>query len=63
MAGISPEGEKSRRAVRWISVQLQENPKQKLWPLIEAAITRYDLNPSESEMLLQFYRDNKDRNH
>ena len=62
MAGLMPEGEGIRKAVRWISAMLQDNPDLTLWKLEEEAITRFDLNPMDAEKLLQFYRDNKNIN-
>jgi len=56
MTTILPKGEKTRRAVRWISEQLKEDSHKPLWPLINEAITRFDLNPFESEALIQFYK-------
>ncbi len=59
MSTVLPKGEKARRAVKWISDRLKDDPNQNLWPLINEAITRFDLNPLESELLIQFYRKNK----
>ncbi len=59
MPDIMPKGEKSRRAVQWISASLQNNSGMSLWKLVEEAINRFDLNPIEAEMLMQFYRENK----
>ncbi len=51
-----PEGEEVRRAIKWISEQLQADPQQKLWPLINEATTRFDLNPRDAEFLIHFYQ-------
>jgi len=59
MPDVMPKGEKNRRAVKWISACLQNNPELSLWKLVEEAISRFDLNPMEAEMLMQFYRENK----
>jgi len=56
MSSIMPEGEELRRAVKWISQQVQEDAAAKLWPLIHAAISRFDLNPRDAEFLIQFYQ-------
>ncbi|RMF15456.1 MAG: hypothetical protein D6761_07810 [Candidatus Dadabacteria bacterium] len=53
---ILPEGESMRRAVRWISERLKEQPDQALMPLINEATMQYDLSPVEAEQLLMFYR-------
>ncbi len=59
MSDAMPKGDNSRRAVKWISANLEENSGQDKWKLIEEAITKFDLNPMESELLMQFYRSNK----
>lgn len=51
-----PHGERSRRAVRWISDSLQDSDSADLKKLINEAIFRFDLNPKESEDLIQFYK-------
>jgi hypothetical protein len=53
-----PEGEELHRAVKWISQQLQAEPEQKLWPLINEATTKFDLNPRDAEYLIHFYQKN-----
>jgi hypothetical protein len=50
-----PEGEDLRRAVKWISAGLQDDPNQKIMPLIEQAIFKYDLAPKDAEFLINFY--------
>lgn len=60
MASVMPEGDALRQAVKWISQQLLDQPEQKLWPLINNAISRFDLNPRDAEYLIHFYQ--KDQN-
>ena len=59
MPTVMPKGEGNRRAVQWISASLQNNPEKSLCKLVEEAINRFDLNPMEAEMLMQFYKENK----
>lgn len=59
MSTILPESEKIRRAVRWISDQLNENPGSRPLKWIEPAAIRFDLNPQETDFLIQFYRNTK----
>jgi hypothetical protein len=61
MANILPEGEDLRRAVKWISGHLQEDPDQPVQPLIQQAIFKFDLSPKDSEFLIMFFRERKDR--
>ncbi len=54
-----PEGEDLRRAVRWVSDALQDNPGQAIQPLLEAAIFKFDLSPKDAEFLLRFFSKRK----
>ena len=56
MSDLLPEGENARRAVRWISEQLREQPEQSLKALLDQAMLRFDLTPAQCERLVQFYR-------
>jgi hypothetical protein len=56
MHDLLPEGEELRRAVKWISASLQENPGQPVQPLVQEAIFRFDLSPRDAEFLIGFYR-------
>jgi len=54
---IQPQGESLRRAVRFVSEKLQEDPDRALPPLVTEATLKFDLNPSQGEYLTRFYRD------
>ncbi len=54
-----PEGEDLRRAVKWISEGLREDPDKKLFRLVEEAIFRFDLSPKDGEFLMNFFRSHK----
>lgn len=56
MHDLLPEGEELRRAVKWISGHLQENPGLPVQPLVQEAIFRFDLSPRDAEFLVGFYR-------
>jgi hypothetical protein len=51
-----PEGENLRRAVRWISQGLQEEPEKKLLHLVDQAVFRFDLTPKDAEYLINFFK-------
>ncbi len=51
-----PEGEQLRRAVKWISSSLQDDPDQRIFPLIEKAVFKFDLSPKDAEFLLRMYK-------
>lgn len=59
MSGLLPDGEELRKAVKWVSVELQKNPVQALSPLVQKAIFTFDLSPKDGEFLIGFFR--KDR--
>lgn len=55
MSGLLPEGEDLRRAIKWISANLQENPDQKIGKLVQEATFKFDLSPKDADFLLEFY--------
>ena len=55
MSNIFPDGEDLRRAVKWISGNLQENPYQPVAPLIQEAVFKFDLSPRDADFLYRFY--------
>ena len=59
MNSVMPEGEAIRRAVRWISYELEEDPKRPVQKLVNEAVQRFDLSPKEAEFLIAFYRKSK----
>jgi len=60
MAQVMPKGEKVRKAVKWISENLRENPAQPLQRLINDAVLRFDLSHGDSELVIDFYRKEKE---
>lgn len=53
---LLPEGEALRNAIKWISEECKRQPDQKMSARINAACTRFDLQPNEGEFLLRFYQ-------
>lgn len=51
-AGILPQGEELRRALRWLSERRLEDPKAPRAKLLDEAALRFDLTPIEVEFLL-----------
>ncbi len=51
-----PEGEQLRRAVKWISSSLQDNPDQRVLSLVEQAVFKFDLSPKDAEFLIRMYK-------
>ncbi|MDD2541191.1 MAG: hypothetical protein PHH28_09135 [Desulfuromonadaceae bacterium] len=60
MHELLPDGEEIRRAVKWISSHLSENPDQRVQSLVQEAIFKFDLSPLEAEFLIGFYSRNKE---
>lgn len=56
MSGLLPEGEDLRRAVRWVSEHLQEDPAQPLGKIVQEAVFKFDLSPRDADFLINFYR-------
>ncbi|MBL0226870.1 MAG: hypothetical protein IPQ16_15290 [Geobacteraceae bacterium] len=56
MHDLLPEGEDLRRAVKWVSAQVQEHLDQPLHKIVQEAVFKFDLSPKDSEFLIRFYR-------
>lgn len=60
MHDLLPEGEDLRRAVKWVTDMLRENPGQPVQPLAREAVFRFDLSPKDAEFLIRLFRRTKD---
>lgn len=63
MSTIMPKEESLRKAVKWISAQLDEDPQLPLMKLVDDTALRFDLSPKDSRFLINFYQEgqnNKD---
>lgn len=59
MNPVMPEGEAIKKAIKWISGELQENFQKSIPILIDGAVLRFDLSPKEADFLTNFYRKGK----
>ena len=59
MATIMPEGDAIRKAVKWISDKLLDDPNKSVQKLINEAVMRFDLSPKDAVFLTDFYRKGK----
>lgn len=50
--GIPPRGQALRNAAFWIAVRREEEPQIPLIRLIDEAARRFDLSPSQEQLLL-----------
>ena len=55
MHDMFPDGEDLRRAVKWVSETLMDNPDQAVKPLVQEAIFKFDLSPRDADFLIDFY--------
>lgn len=55
MHDLLPEGEEMRRAVKWVSGNIQEKPERQVRLFVQEAIFRFNLSPKDAEFLLRFY--------
>ena len=56
MSTVMPQSEGLKRAVKWISAHLQDDPNRDVLQLTQEAILRFDLSPKDELFLLNFYR-------
>jgi hypothetical protein len=59
MRDLLPDGEDLRRAVRWVSGSLQENPDQPVQRLVQEAVFKFDLSPKDADFLIMFFSERK----
>lgn len=59
MSTVLPQSEALKRAVRWISLHLRDDPGQDLLQLTQEAILRFDLSPKDELFLINFYKQSK----
>jgi len=55
MHDLLPDGEEIRRAVKWVSAHLQEEPGRPVQPLVQKAIFKFDLSPRDADFLIGFF--------
>ncbi len=60
MPNILPEGEDLRRAVKWISGSLQDNPDIPVPRLVQEATFKFDLSPKDADFLIGFFKERKE---
>jgi hypothetical protein len=60
MHDVLPKGEDLRRAVTWVSCNIQENPGKPVQPYVQEAIFKFDLSPLDAEFLIGFFRKRKE---
>jgi len=56
MSTIIPDSISLKRAVKWISTHLQQQPDADKLQLLQEAVFRFNLSPKEEEFLYHFYK-------
>lgn len=59
MSTIIPEGENIQRAIKWVSINFEENENQPVQQLVQKAVFKFDLSPKDAEFLAGFFRNHK----
>ncbi len=60
MDDLLPEGEDLRRAVKWVSRNVQEHQDRPVRTIVQEAIFKFDLSPLDAEFLIGFFGQKKD---
>jgi hypothetical protein len=56
MTTVIPQSESLKRAIKWISSYLKEDPDTKKLKVIQDAVLRFDLSPKDEQFLYRFYK-------
>jgi hypothetical protein len=56
MTTVMPQGESLKRAIKWVSGYLKEDPDTEKFSVIQDAVLRFDLSPKDEQFLYNFYR-------
>ncbi len=62
MATLQPQGDKLKKAVKWISEKRKQNPDINLAKLVDDAGFQFDLSPKDSEFLSRFVKNDDYQN-
>ena len=62
MSTLQPQGDKLKKAVRWISEKRKQMPDINLVKLVDDVGFQFDLSPKDSQFLLRFVKNNNDQN-
>lgn len=54
---IISEKEEVKKAITWVSEQLEENPDQSVQKLVDKAVFEFNISPADAEFLTRFFHD------
>jgi hypothetical protein len=63
LMNIISEREETKKAIKWVSEKLEEDPAQSIHKLVDKAIFEFNLSPADSEFLIRFFHDRSARQH
>ena len=61
MSTIMPQDEGLKRAIQWVSAQLEDHPESRFMKWVNEAGARFDLSPASSQFLINFFRDRQEK--
>jgi len=62
MSTLQPQGDKLKKAIKWISEKRKQTPDINLVKLVDDAGFQFDLSPKDSQFLLRLVKTNDDQN-
>ena len=62
MSTLQPQGDKLKKAIKWISEKRKQTPDINLLKLVDDASFQFDLSPKDSQFLLRFVKTTDDQN-
>ena len=62
MSTLQPQGDKLKKAVKWISEKRKQTPDINLVKLVDEVSFQFDLSPKDSQFLLRFVKNNDHQN-
>ncbi|MCD4719002.1 MAG: hypothetical protein K8S13_03970 [Desulfobacula sp.] len=62
MSTLQPQGDKLRKAVKWVSEKRKQTPDINLTKLVDDAGFQFDLSPKDSQFLLRFVKNDDHQN-
>jgi len=62
MSTLQPQGDKLKKAVKWISEKRKQNSDINLGKLVDDACFQFDLSPKDSQFLLRFVKNDDHQN-
>ncbi len=56
MTTVIPKSESLKRALKWVSDSLNQDPARDTFSAVRDAVLRFDLSPKDEQFLYHFYR-------